>query len=136
MGRLALFKKADASGNVSTLFSAFFPPPSPPKKADMPTVRNKTLIYTAQPTSFLVPGVHTKLEEREIDLDNAELYGGVLVKVLVLSSDPYMHYRMRDPSIESFCPPLHVGDMYVDLIFRRRYVAQPATVSKTQPLVV
>ena len=83
-----------------------------------------------------MPGVHTKLEEREIDLDNAELYGGVLVKVLVLSSDPYMHYRMRDPSIESFCPPLHVGDMYVDLIFRRRYVAQPATVSKTQPLVV
>jgi len=37
-----------------------------------------------------------------IDLDNAPLNGGFLFKTLVLSIDPFMRGRMRDPSIESY----------------------------------
>ena len=38
----------------------------------------------------------------EIDLDTIPLNGGFLVKVLVLSIDPYMRGRMRDASIKSY----------------------------------
>ncbi|KAJ7343059.1 alcohol dehydrogenase [Mycena albidolilacea] len=38
---------------------------------------------------------------RTIDLQNAPLHGGVLIKVLILSMDPYMRGRLRAPEIES-----------------------------------
>lgn len=44
-----------------------------------------------------------------IDLDNVPLNGGVLVKTLYLSVDPYMRNRMRDPSIPSYAPALDLG---------------------------
>ena len=75
----------------------------------MSIVRNKALIYTAHPTGHVVPGVHTRLVDGKIDLDNEPLDGAVLVKALVISSDPYMRYRMRDPSIPMFCPPAPIG---------------------------
>jgi hypothetical protein len=37
-----------------------------------------------------------------IDLENVALDGGFLVKTLVLSIDPYMRHRMREPDVPSF----------------------------------
>lgn len=37
-----------------------------------------------------------------IDLENVPLNGGVLVKTLVLSADPYMRVQMRPAHIESY----------------------------------
>ena len=37
-----------------------------------------------------------------LDIDNVPLNGGILIKVLELSADPYMRGRMRDASIPSF----------------------------------
>ena len=53
------------------------------------------------------PGKTTVYDESEtIDLDNAPLNGGFLVKTLYLSIDPYLRGKMRDPKIESYsvCP--------------------------------
>lgn len=79
----------------------------------MPTVKNGTVLYVAHPDKHIDPNVHLKYVEREIDLENVPLNGGVLLKTLYVSSDPYVRYRMRDPSIETFCPPIHLGDPYV-----------------------
>ena len=76
-------------------------------------VKNGTVIYAAQPTGLIVPDETVKYIEEEIDLENIPLNGGVLIKTLALSSDPYLRYRMRDPSIPMFCPPLILGKPYV-----------------------
>ncbi len=45
---------------------------------------------------YPVPGKHTVYDESEtIDLENVPLNGGFLVKVLVLSMDPYLRGKMR-----------------------------------------
>ncbi|TCD61329.1 hypothetical protein EIP91_008590 [Steccherinum ochraceum] len=85
----------------------------------MPSVTNGRLIYVAQPSGFQEPGVHTLYVEEQIDLDNVPLHGGVLIKTLVLSSDPYLRVRMRDPSIPSLFPAFHIGLPYVILLDRR-----------------
>ena len=41
-------------------------------------------------------------ESETIDPDTVPLNGGFLVKVLVLSIDPYLRGKMRNPSIESY----------------------------------
>ena len=55
------------------------------------------------------PGVHTQYVEQEIDLESAPLDGGVLVKTIAFSADPYQRYRMRDPSVWGFVPPFTPG---------------------------
>jgi NADPH-dependent curcumin reductase CurA len=45
-----------------------------------------------------------------IDLDNVPLNGGVLVKALYLSVDPYMRNRMRDPSVPSYSGLFKLGE--------------------------
>ncbi|THH00055.1 hypothetical protein EW026_g2429 [Hermanssonia centrifuga] len=75
----------------------------------MAIIKNGTVIYAEHPTNHIVPGVTTKYIEEDIDLDNVPLNGGVLIKTLALSSDPYMRYRMRDPSIPMFCPVVPLG---------------------------
>ncbi|KAI0701977.1 NADP-dependent leukotriene B4 12-hydroxydehydrogenase [Cytidiella melzeri] len=75
-------------------------------------MKNPSLVFVAQPKphSLIEDGVHVKVEERDLDLDNAPLNGGVLLKTLILSSDPYLRYRFREPSVETFCPPILIGD--------------------------
>ena len=41
-------------------------------------------------------------ETETIDLENAPLDGGVLVKILVLSIDPYLSGKMRKAEIKSY----------------------------------
>ncbi|KAJ3557484.1 hypothetical protein NM688_g1449 [Phlebia brevispora] len=72
----------------------------------MPLTRNGTLLYIQHPAphSPLIPGVHTLYVEEDIDLEYAPLNGGVLIKTIAFSSDPYLRYRMRNPAEPSFCP--------------------------------
>ena len=54
-------------------------------------------------TGYPEPGKTTVYDDSQsIDLEETPLDGGFLVKVLVLSIDPYMRGRMRDPSIKSY----------------------------------
>ena len=76
----------------------------------MPSIKNGTLIYVAHPEKNIDPAVHLKYVEKDIDLDTVPLNGGVLIKTLYLSSDPYVRYRMRDPKVDSFVPPIALGD--------------------------
>ena len=77
----------------------------------MSPTKNTAVIYAAEPTGRIDPDVHLKVVEQEIDLDNVPLNGGVLLKTIALSSDPYMRYRMRDPKIEMFVPAMRLGDV-------------------------
>jgi len=54
---------------------------------------DKTLVYDTSET---------------IDVDSVPLKGGLLIKVLELSADPYMRTRMRDSSL----PSAHVNFCY------------------------
>lgn len=50
---------------------------------------------------YPVPGQTTVYDKSQtIDLDTVLLDGGVLVKTLYLSVDPYLRFRMRDPKEE------------------------------------
>ncbi|TCD66315.1 hypothetical protein EIP91_001561 [Steccherinum ochraceum] len=76
----------------------------------MSIVTNGRLLYVAHPTGYQIPGVHTKyVVEEQIDLDKVDLDGGILVKTLTLSSDPYVRLRMRDPKVPSTFPHLTLG---------------------------
>ena len=63
----------------------------------MPAVKNASLVYAAHPEGNIEPEIHLKYVEGEIDLDSVPLNGGVLVKTLALSIDPYMRRRMVHP---------------------------------------
>ncbi|KAL5606859.1 hypothetical protein BROUX41_003236 [Berkeleyomyces rouxiae] len=69
-------------------------------------VQNKGVIYKKLPEREPVVGEHLVLEDRPIDLDNVKAPpGGLFVKVLWASLDPYMRGRLRDPKIPSYVPP-------------------------------
>ena len=77
----------------------------------MAPVKNGTLLYVQHPGAghHDVAGVNTEYIEETIDLDNVPLNGGVLIKTIAFSADPYQRYRMRDPSVWSFVPPFTLG---------------------------
>ena len=79
--------------------------------SNMPVVRNATVYYVKQPTDKILPGETVKYVEEKIDLDSVPLNGGILLKTLALSSDPYMRYRMRDldNNHAAFAPHLKLG---------------------------
>lgn len=68
----------------------------------MPTP-NKSFIFKQPPQGFPVPGKDILTEDRPIDLD-AVPQGGLVVKNLVASYDPYLRGRMRDAKIQSYSP--------------------------------
>ncbi|KAI0692468.1 NAD(P)-binding protein [Cerioporus squamosus] len=78
----------------------------------MAPVKNGRVIYNEIPTGMLSnPGKTLVYDESQtIDLDNEPLNGGILVKILVLSIDPYLRRKMQDPSIPSFFPAFKVGE--------------------------
>ncbi len=47
---------------------------------------------------------------QSIDLEDAPLGGGVLIKTLDLSVDPYMRQRMRPVEIPSYLPAFPLGE--------------------------
>ncbi|KAL0961288.1 hypothetical protein HGRIS_006248 [Hohenbuehelia grisea] len=62
----------------------------------MAPVKNGRLIFNEVPEGYPVPGKTTVYDDTQtIDVENVPLNGGFLVKVLVLSIDPYMRGRMK-----------------------------------------
>ncbi|THU97165.1 alcohol dehydrogenase [Dendrothele bispora CBS 962.96] len=76
----------------------------------MAPVRNAKVIFNEIPTGYPEPGKTTVYDASStIDLETVPLNGGVLVKVLYLSADPYMRGKMRDASIVSYSPAYAIG---------------------------
>jgi NADPH-dependent curcumin reductase CurA len=73
-------------------------------------VQNNVVIYKQTPVNFPEPGVHLANETREFDLDQAPPHGGVVIRSLYISLDPYMRGRMRDPKFQSYSPPYELGE--------------------------
>ncbi|KAJ7439067.1 hypothetical protein B0H11DRAFT_2103251 [Mycena galericulata] len=75
---------------------------------------NPRILYAKIPAeTFLVAGEHIVYDATPtIDLDQ-DLKGGFLTKTLLLSPEPYMRERMRDPSILSYSTPMKVGQPIV-----------------------
>ena len=80
----------------------------------MPSVTNTRLLFREIPTGL--PDPQTVFEcntSEKIDLDNFDIQGGILVKVLALSLDPYMRNRMRPADTEGDMPAFQLGQVYV-----------------------
>ena len=76
----------------------------------MAPVRNSRLVYNAHPTTYPIPGETFNYDDSQtIELDTVPLNGGILIKVIVLSSDPYLRGRMRSPEIPSYMPAMQIG---------------------------
>ncbi|KZP05193.1 alcohol dehydrogenase [Athelia psychrophila] len=76
----------------------------------MAPVQNARLIYSQHPTTYPVPGQTFVYDDSPtIDLNTVPLHGGILVKTIVLSSDPYLRGRMHPPEVKSYMPPMEIG---------------------------
>ncbi|KAG6884093.1 hypothetical protein C0992_007006 [Termitomyces sp. T32_za158] len=77
----------------------------------MAPTRNARMIFNSVPTGYPVPGKTTVYDTTQtIDIENAPLAGGFVLKTLVLSIDPYLRGRMRDPNDKSYAPPFMLGE--------------------------
>lgn len=74
-------------------------------------VSNTQIIFTKIPTTFPVAVEHMVVKKSEIDLDAEIPQGAILLKNLVLSVDPYMRTRMRDPAIPSYLPAFEINEI-------------------------
>ncbi|KAF7364581.1 PKS-ER domain-containing protein [Mycena venus] len=77
----------------------------------MAPVTNGRVLFNAIPEDYPVPGKTVVYDTTEtIDFENVPLNGGILIKVLLLSLDPYMRGRLRAPEIESYMPAFPLGE--------------------------
>ncbi|KAI0649882.1 NAD-P-binding protein [Trametes meyenii] len=77
----------------------------------MSPVKNGRYLFNEIPTGFPEPGKTMIYDDSQtIDIDTVPLNGGFLVKVLVLSIDPFLRGKMRDPSIESYATAFVLGE--------------------------
>ncbi|KAF8902159.1 alcohol dehydrogenase [Mucidula mucida] len=68
----------------------------------MAPIRNAVVNFNEIPTGYPIPGRTTVYDASQtVDLDNVPLNGGILIKTLVLSIDPYLRGKMRDASVKS-----------------------------------
>ncbi|KAF8321735.1 alcohol dehydrogenase [Clavulina sp. PMI_390] len=76
----------------------------------MAPIPNPQVLYDKIPTQYPLPGEHLiyQPDSETIDLENVPLDGGVLVKTLYASIDPYMRGRMRDPKVPSYSSPFEL----------------------------
>lgn len=65
---------------------------------------NKTLIFKKIPTGIPVAGEHLTVEDRPIDDITTAPKGGLILKVVYSSFDPYLRGRMRDAAVKSYSP--------------------------------
>ncbi|KAJ6477285.1 alcohol dehydrogenase [Mycena vulgaris] len=76
----------------------------------MAPITNGRVLFAAIPKDFPIPGETTVYDaSQKIDLDTVPLNGGFLIKTLVLSVDPYMRGRMRNPEKKSYSAPFTLG---------------------------
>ncbi|KAJ7432400.1 hypothetical protein FB451DRAFT_1111698 [Mycena latifolia] len=78
-------------------------------------ISNPRIVFAQRPGDGLpVTGRHIVLDDtRFIDLDGVSLNGGFLTKTLVLSLEPAMRERMRDPKVPSYTTTAIVGAPFV-----------------------
>ncbi|KAI0056019.1 alcohol dehydrogenase [Artomyces pyxidatus] len=77
----------------------------------MSPITNARHVFKEIPQALPVPGKHTAHDtSKTIDLENVALRGGFLVKTIVLSIDPYMRLKLRDPSIKSYSVAYTLGE--------------------------
>ncbi|KAF8444566.1 alcohol dehydrogenase [Boletus edulis BED1] len=77
----------------------------------MAPIRNARQIFNEIPTDYPVPGRTVVYDTSQaIDLESVPLHGGILLKTLVLSIDPYLRSRMRDMNIKSYMPAFQLGE--------------------------
>ena len=69
----------------------------------------ESLIFNKVPVGAPVPGETLKKVTSELDVDNAPLDGGILVKTHALDLSPYMRGRMRAPGKKSYTPEFPLG---------------------------
>lgn len=67
----------------------------------MSPTKNGSAIYNEYPHGFPVLNKTIVHKSDTIDLENVSLGGGILVKTLYLSIDPYMRNQMKDPAKSS-----------------------------------
>ncbi|KAJ3806955.1 hypothetical protein F5876DRAFT_90818 [Lentinula aff. lateritia] len=85
-------------------------PSSPSITLIMAPITNGRTLFNDIPSGFPEPGKTTVYDTSQtIDLENVPLNGGVLVKTLVLSADPYMRVQMRPADIESYMVIFSLG---------------------------
>lgn len=79
----------------------------------MAPVVNPRLLFTKIPSGLPAPeDTFTYDESATIDLD-APINGGLLVKILAFSLDPYMRNRMRPAESIGDMPAFPLGEVYV-----------------------
>lgn len=62
----------------------------------MTSTRNSSVILSSRPDGFPIPGEHLIVtNDATIDLDSVALDGGLLVKTIALSVDPYYRLKMN-----------------------------------------
>lgn len=77
----------------------------------MTIVTNGRLLFNEIPIGYPEPGTTTIYDDsKTIDLDNVPLDGGILVKTIALSIDPYLRSRMRDPQVKSYASAFIKGE--------------------------
>lgn len=61
----------------------------------MTTIQNSSVIFSSKPDEFPIPGEHLVVKkDATVDLDSTPLHGGLLVKTIALSIDPYYRIMM------------------------------------------
>ncbi|KAG8917488.1 hypothetical protein FRC01_002427, partial [Tulasnella sp. 417] len=71
----------------------------------MTTIKNSSVIFSARPEGFPIPGEHLIVSnDATINLDSVPLNGGLLVKTIALSVDPY--YRILMDSVYKLGEPV------------------------------
>ncbi|KZP04312.1 NAD(P)-binding protein [Athelia psychrophila] len=95
----------------------------------MAPVTNGRHLFNEVPTGYPVPGKTTVYDASQtIDLENVDLNGGFLLKVLVVSVDPYLRGKsesllqfcarhgidgrgaVRNAAVKSYSPPFFIGE--------------------------
>ncbi|KDQ12533.1 hypothetical protein BOTBODRAFT_56796 [Botryobasidium botryosum FD-172 SS1] len=75
-------------------------------------VPNPRVVYARAPSGLPIPGETTIYDPTPtIDINHASLNGGILVKTLVLSPDPYMRKRMRPTDVNTYFPVFEPGQI-------------------------
>lgn len=72
-------------------------------------VENKQVLFTKIPTTYPSAGEHMQVKAATFNLDRQLGQGEFILKLLVLSVDPYMRGRMRDPSVKSYAPAFELN---------------------------
>ncbi|KAF7341794.1 PKS-ER domain-containing protein [Mycena sanguinolenta] len=76
----------------------------------MAPLQNARVLFNAIPADYPIPGETTVYDTSQtMDVENVSLNGGILIKVLLLSVDPYLRGRLRAAEIESYMPAFTLG---------------------------